>query len=275
MPPAVFILPAKHNGSNNATMLIKSSDYSTKIESEANQLIKQSINASISETQRKTKYVVNGVVLIILAAVLIILTACGSDIPIEGTRLPYSREVFSLDAEYNMTVLVVFDEEVPDVEFVKPDGTILVTESLRQRPGGNFIQFFFPQAAPGTWTMNYDALTNTEITTPYSVYMEQIFIYGFEVIERSREQISLAFGISADEDWLVYYEIYVEFTAPDNSTTDEVLLASGTDMLNQIIERQLDITELDGRGGFLIRLFVTKQHGQAAIHDTAWLDLRH
>jgi len=182
--------------------------------------------------------------------------------------------VFSLDAESNITALVIFDDEMPDVEFIRPDGTVLEAENLRQRSGGNFTQFFFPQASPGTWTMKYDTLSNTEITTTYSAYVEHIFIYNFDVVEHNNERISLTFGVSADDSGTVHYEIHAEFTGPDNITTDEVLITNGEGTLNQIIERQLDIAELAERGGFLIRLSVTTQNGQEPAHDIAWLDLR-
>ena len=116
-----------------------------------------------------------------------------------NSPLPQSRDIFTLYDTYNMTVVVVFDEEPPLVQFIAPDGRLTDMENIRYRNGSNFTQYFLPNAMPGTWRMAYDPLTNTEITTPYSVYMESIFIRSFEAGSIRSGIIPVTFEVSADD----------------------------------------------------------------------------
>ena len=192
-------------------------------------------------------------------------------------ELPNTRDLFTLASPYNMTVVVVFDEEPPVVEFVNPAGVALDTASLRYRVGSNFTQYFLPGAMVGTWSVNYDPLSNAEVSMPYSVYMDHIFIRDFDA---SRDMsliggiLPVSFAVSADYDNEVSYELYAIFTGSDNFIDEEVFLVRGQSYLNQLIELQVDTYELYGKGGFMLRLVVSVQHGQAAIQDTAWFDLR-
>ena len=146
-----------------------------------------------------------------------------------GNNLPNTRELFTLHDTYNMTVVVVFDVEQPIVQFVAPDGSHVDMENIRYRTGSNFTQFFLPNSMPGLWQMNYNPLSNTEISTPYSVYMEHIFIKDFEA-QLSISQygiLPVSFAVSADETGEFRYYLYAVFTAPDNSIEKEVQLVMG------------------------------------------------
>jgi len=193
-----------------------------------------------------------------------------------NSGLRSSRDIFTLYNNYNMTVVVVFDEEPPIVQFIAPDGGLVDMENIRYRPGSNFIQYFLPNAMPGVWRMAYDPLSNTEITTPYSVYMEHIFIRDFTVQLSGIEErlIPVSFKVSADEGGEFNYEIHAVFTADDNSIADEILLVQGYGMLNETLNLQVDAGEIHDMGGFMLRLTTYVQHGQASVRDTAWLDLR-
>ena len=150
-------------------------------------------------------------------------------------------------------------------------------ENIRYRPGSNFIQYFLPNAMPGVWRMSYDPLSNTEITTPYSVYMEHIFIKNFDVVLRRDENgdIPVSFEVSSDNAGEFSYELHAIFTAPDNSIADEILLIQGYGLLNEALTLAADIGRIqEDTGGFMLRLTVSVQHGQASVRDSAWLDLR-
>ena len=207
---------------------------------------------------------------VIAISILVIASNLNKD-----STLPELRNVFTLYDEYNMTVVVVFDIEPPIVQLIAPNGRRVDMDNIRYRTGSNFIQYFLPNAMPGTWQMAYDPLSNTEINTPYSVYMEHIFIRDFEVQETDENgNIPTAFVVSADEPGEFSYEIHTVFTAPDNSIADEILLVKGYGLLNEELRLTLDGNQLQDMGGFMLRLTAYVQHGQAAIRDTAWLDLR-
>jgi len=190
--------------------------------------------------------------------------------------LPQNRDIFTLYDTYNMTVVVVFDEELPVVQFVAPDGGLVDMENIRYRSGSNFIQFFLPSAMPGVWQMAYDPLSNTEITTPYAVYMNHIFIRDFtvqlsEIVDRV---IPVSFEVSADDVGEFNYKIHAMFTDVDNSIADEILLVQGYGMFNETLNLMVDAGALQETGGFMLRLTTYVQHGQASLQDTSWVDLR-
>lgn len=207
-----------------------------------------------------------------VAALVVIVTLSIAASP----ALPEIRDIFTLYDEYNMTVVVVFDEEPPIVQFITPVGKLVDMENIRYRTGSNFIQYFLPNATPGVWRMAYDPLSNREITTPYSVYMENIFIRDFTV-QMARDEygnIPVSFEVSADEQGEFGYELHAIFTDPENSIADEILLAMGYGMLNETLSLAVDTGEIQELGGFMLRLTVSVQHGQASIRDSAWLDFR-
>ena len=204
-----------------------------------------------------------------------VLIALNLNTPVNDA-LPESREIFTLDEPYNITVVVVFDEEPPVVRFITPDGNPVDMGDIRYRPGSNFIQYFLPNAKPGVWRMNYDPLSNTDITTPYSVYMGHISIKNFGMLTQRDENrhLPVSFEVSSDETGEFEYELHAVFTASDNSIENEVQLKKGYGMLNEPLSFTVDAGRTLGNGGFMLRLTVSVQHGQASIIDTAWLDLR-
>jgi len=191
-----------------------------------------------------------------------------------GASLPESRELFTLHDYSNVTVVVVFDEEPPIVQFIAPDGSSVDMENLRYRPGSNFIQYFLPGSMPGTWHMTYDPLTNTNISSPYFIYTNHIMIMDFEanMIVDTDGNIPVSFWVSADEHGDFTYVLYAIFTAQDNSIYDEILLIQGDGFLNNRMDRQVNISDIQGRGGFMLRLTVHTQDNQT--EDAAWFDLR-
>ncbi|MCL2392660.1 MAG: hypothetical protein FWC66_08685 [Oscillospiraceae bacterium] len=209
---------------------------------------------------------------VVIVAVVVIITQ-----PFDGiSKLPEIREVFTLHDTYNMAVVVTFDEEPPVVQFIAPDGSYVDMDNIRYRHGGNFIQYFLPNAMPGVWRMAYDPLSNSEITTPYAVYMTHIFIQNFDadIAEENDGSIPVTFEVSADDAGEFRYELHAVFTAPDNSIADEILMVKGYGVLNESLTLIVDVGELRDMGGFMLRLTAYVQHGQAAIRDTTWLDLR-
>jgi len=190
--------------------------------------------------------------------------------------LSESREIFTLYNTYNMAIIVTFDEELPVVQFITPDGTFVDMESIQYRTGGNFIEYFLPNAMPGVWRMTYAPLSNSEIITHYSVYMPHILIRDFTVDALSSDEssLSIAFMVSADEPGEFSYEIHAVFVSVCSSIADEILLLQGYGMLNEIFALTVDTGEIADKDSFMLRLSASVQHGQATILDTTWLDLR-
>ena len=240
------------------------------------------LKSKVMGATKNRKFVVGIVTAIGVAAIgivlLMILSSPGN------SMLPSNRNIFTLYDHYNMTVVIVFDEEPPTVQFIAPDRSRIDMKNIRYRTGSNFIQYFLPNAMPGNWRMDYDPLSNTEISTHYSVYMEHIFIRNFDVGTTKVQAIgnagaddfiiAVSFEVSADEAGEFNYELHAVFTAPDNSIADEILLIMGYGILNEKLTLSVDAKSIRDMGGFMLRLTAYVRHGQASIQDTAWLDLR-
>jgi len=224
------------------------------------------MNTSIQGFSRKG--IVLRIAFAIVALVFLIVVIAGRT----NSSLPESRELFTLYDYSNVTVVVVFDEEAPIVQFIAPDSSLLDMESIRYRPGSNFVQFFLPNAMPGVWKMAYDPLTNTDISSPYFIYTEHIMIMDFEAQMLLDENMNLpvSFWVSSDEQGDFSYTLYAVFTAPDNSIEEEILLFQGEGLLNNRTEPNVNISDIQDRGGFMLRL--TAYYGE--IQDIAWFDLR-
>ena len=237
--------------------------------------MKTKTNKSLNWLPTRKNAFAYGISALLVCAVIAIGLLIASNTSRAG-GLPEIRDIFTLYTPYNMTVVVVFDEEPPIVQFIAPDGNLVDMENIRYRPGSNFVQFFLPNAMPGVWQMAYNPLSNTEITTPYSVYMEHIFIRDFTVqlSEVADRVIPVSFEVSADNAGEFNYELHAVFTAADNSIAEELLLVQGYGMLNESLDLKVDAGNIHDMGGFMLRLTTYVQHGQASVQDTAWLDLR-
>ena len=226
----------------------------------------------IKTTKRRLYFVLVLAVISIGLGTAIFLSASRAD----NHSLPESREIFTLYDTYNMTVIVAFDEEPPTVQLITPDNGLVDMKDIRYKLDNNFIQYFLPNATPGTWHMAYDPLSNTEISTHYSVYMAHIFINNFsmKIADVKNNEIPLSFEVSSDKSGEFRYELYAVFMELDNGIVGERLLVQGYGALNELIALAVFIDEHNAESGFMLRLSASVQHGQAAIMDTAWLDLR-
>ena len=195
---------------------------------------------------------------------------------VDNHSLPESREIFTLYDTYNMTVIVTFDKEPPTIQFIAPDSGLVDMKDIRYKLDNNFIQYFLPNTIPGIWQMAYDPLSNTEISSHYSVYMAHIFINDFsvEIVDVKNNGILLSFEVSSDKPDEFRYELYAVFMEFDNGIVDERLLIQGYGALNELTALAVFVDEYNVESGFMLRLSASVQHGQAAIVDTAWLDLR-
>jgi hypothetical protein len=108
--------------------------------------------------------------------------------------------------------------------------------------------------------------------------MEHIFIRDFDTQAQAAPNgsggIFISFAVSADDAGEFNYELHAVFTAPDNSITEEILLAMGYGMLNEELVLDINTKDMQEMGGFMLRLTEYVRYGQASIRDTAWLDLR-
>jgi len=196
----------------------------------------------------------------------------------DSPELPQQRELFTLQDYSNVTVVVVFDQEPPIIQFIAPDGSLIDMVNLRYRPGSNFTQFFFPNSMPGVWQMTYHPLSNTDISSPYFIYTDHIMIMDFEaqMLIDEAGNIPVSFRVSSDEQGDFTYNLYAIFTAPDNSIEHEILLIQGEEFLNNRVDLSVNISDIRDKGGFMLRLTAYKygEYDQSTIEDTAWFDLR-
>ena len=192
---------------------------------------------------------------------------------------PYNIPSGALHGNHNITMIVLFDAEPPIIQIISPSGDYKDMNTVRYRIDSNFIQYFLPNAQVGTWAINYNLLSNADITVLYFDYEEQIFIQDFQAQTMANEQGNkpISFMVSADETRQFSYFIYAVFTAEDNSIESEVLLEVGNGYSNQTHDITVNLQPIQDMGGFMLRLTVQVEHENSAqgyIEYTSWQDFR-
>ena len=183
-----------------------------------------------------------------------------------------TKEVFTLDQSYNMAISILFDKEQPIVSFTAPDGTAIDGTSLSYDSGEDWIQYYIPDAAPGTWMITYDKLSNTQFEISYSSYMDTITISDFEIGEIDGSYLPASFTVTSESEEAYQYEIYAVITDDNNSVIGERLLLDGWADINQTSTYDIYIGDLSDYGNYKLRLDAWQKYGVEEAFDSKIAD---
>ena len=123
-----------------------------------------------------------------------------------------TKELFTIDKQYNMAISILFDKEEPIITFTAPDGSLIKGTSLRHDKGEGWVQYYIPNAQPGTWMITYDKLSNTVFDVRYSNYLEPMRITEFSFGEINGDYLPVRFAASSTDVTTYHYELYVVIT---------------------------------------------------------------
>ena len=180
-----------------------------------------------------------------------------------------TKDLFTLDSAYNMTISILFDKEMPNVSFTAPDGTVYEGSSLSSDSGDNWVQYYIPNAMPGTWKISYDKLSNTQFEVYYSSYMNAISISKFTVGSVDEGYIPVQFLVESEGTGMYEYQIFAVITDENGSILGEKLLMEGSADLGEIAERDVNVRDLQDHADYKLRLDVWQREGVEETHDSS------
>ena len=117
-----------------------------------------------------------------------------------------TKDLFTIDSTYDMAVSVLFDKEQPKISFTAPDGTVIDGENLRFDKGDDWVQYYIQDAAPGTWGITYDKLSNTEFEVNYSSYTNPIEITDFTFGTAEENYLPVTFTVASEDEGSYEYK---------------------------------------------------------------------
>lgn len=179
-----------------------------------------------------------------------------------------TKEVFTLDQSYHMAVSILFDKEKPIVTFTAPDGAVIKGSSLRSDSGDDWVQYYIPNAAPGTWMITYDKLSNTKFEINYSSYMDTISISDFSFGEINGNYLPVSFNVTSVSEQNYQYKVFAVITDENDSVIGERLLMEGLADLNQVISNDINIGDLSDYNNYKLRLDVWQKYGVEEAYDS-------
>lgn len=179
-----------------------------------------------------------------------------------------TKEIFTLDQSYNIAVSIIFDKEKPIVKFTAPDGTVIDGNSLRSDSGEDWVQYYIPNADPGTWLISYDKLSNTEFEINYSSYMDTITISDFAFGEINGNSLPVSFSVMSISEQNYQYKIYAVITDDSDSVIGERLLMDGWADMNEVVNYDINIGDLSDYNNYKLRLDVWQKYGVEEAYDS-------
>ena len=180
-----------------------------------------------------------------------------------------TKDLFTLDNNYNMAVSILFDKENPTVSFVSPDGSLIAGTSLEHEGGEDWVQYYIPKAAKGKWKINYDKKSNSDFEISYSSYMDtSINELSFGEVKGTFLPIKFTVTSSADQK----YEYIVYAVKTDDEWSTENVMAEGSADVNKATNLDVSIGDLVDSCEYKIRLDIWQQQGVEEAYDSVITD---
>lgn len=186
-----------------------------------------------------------------------------------------TKDLFTLEESYHMAVSILFDKEMPDVSFTAPDGAVIAGTSLRYESGDDWVQYYIPHAAVGSWKITYDQKSNTEFEIHYSSYMEPVIISSFVVetnSDNNDSRIPVQFAVDGDNTDSYQWQIYAVVTEND-SVVGEKMLDEGSASFGEAVDLEVYVGDLADYADYRLRLDVWQRTGVEEAYDSRVSDV--
>ncbi len=195
-----------------------------------------------------------------------------------------TKDLFTLEESYHMAVSILFDKEMPDVSFTAPDGAVIEGASLRYESGDDWVQYYIPNAAVGSWKITYDKKSNTEFEINYSSYMEPVIISSFVVdtnsdnienesnVDKNNDRIPVQFIVDGENTAGYQWQIYAVVTE-NNSVVGETMLDEGSASFGETVDREVYVGDLADYADYRLRLDVWQRVGVEEAFDSRVSDV--
>lgn len=175
-------------------------------------------------------------------------------------------EIVSLNKSGDLTVMFTFDKENVDISFISPSGQVITSDSsdVEFEKGDLWSTYRIKDAAKGTWKVEYDLKSNSEIS--YSIIEDE---YGLWIqyinIMNADNDLEVVFKTDYDESDIYYsYEIYAVSTADTNNI---IKLTGGFAKANNEEKVKVNLKQLSS-DEYVIRLDAFYDDGGVELFDS-------
>lgn len=175
-------------------------------------------------------------------------------------------EIVSLNETGDLTVMFTFDKENVDISFISPSGQVITSDSsdVEFEKGDLWSTYRIKDAAKGTWKVEYDLKSNSEIS--YSIIEDEygLWIQYINVMNADND-LEVVFKTDYDESDIYYsYEIYAVSTADANNI---IKLTGGSAKANNEEKVKVNLKQLSS-DEYVIRLDAFYDDGGVELFDT-------
>ena len=175
-------------------------------------------------------------------------------------------EIVSLNETGDLTVMFTFDKENVDISFISPSGQVITSDSsdVEFEKGDLWSTYRIKDATKGTWKVEYDLKSNSEIS--YSIIEDEygLWIQYINVMNADND-LEVVFKTDYDESDIYYsYEIYAVSTADANNI---IKLTGGSAKANNEEKVKVNLKQLSS-DEYVIRLDAFYDDGGVELFDT-------
>lgn len=183
-----------------------------------------------------------------------------------------TKDIFTLDGTYNIAVSILFDKEKPEVSFTAPNGRVYGGASLRSDSGDGWVQYYIPNAIPGTWQITYDKLSNTRFEISYFSYLNPLSVTEFSMGAVDGDYIPVRFAAQSEADGNYQYKLYAVIIDDNGVLLGEQELADGIAKTGDVVKRDVYIGNLQNYSNYTLRLDIWQKTGVEETYDSAIAD---
>lgn len=164
--------------------------------------------------------------------------------PFTAYTEPKQTAIANLSAQGDLTVMFTYDAEKVDITFISPSGERISAgnEGVEMAEGELWRTYRIKGAAAGTWSVEYDLASNTEIN--YSVLQDNygLWIQYFTLGEANEEGIDVSF--QADYEGENVYYSYTIFAISSSDPENISKLSEGVTRSNEASTIRVNLTSL-------------------------------
>lgn len=201
---------------------------------------------------------------------IMLLLIVGFSLPLEVHAATKTANLVTLKETEDLTVMFRYDKEIVDMVFISPSGMRYAESSgnVTTSSGGLWKVYQIKDAEIGTWKVEYDLKSNTQIEYSIRDNDAGIWIRELKIDEQKKDALVLSFMAEQKENG-AYYDYVI--TAVDASSNEGYELAKGNARTGKSETLEISLAELSS-GTYVIQLQVYCRVGSAEVFDTSTTD---
>jgi len=122
---------------------------------------------------------------------------------------PLTAELFTLESKQSISVAVEWQTQEPYIAFVSPTGQVMSESTgLVYQRKDNMLYCLLPDAAPGTWSIQYDKYDNPTIDVSWAPYYEALTLSPPTLLEINGDYARVEFSTGYPEETAFHYTVY-------------------------------------------------------------------